>query len=85
SEGIDNFAKFNAANELTKRGWVFNTEVGQWFSKKETKPSGSKRLLMLLQKEDSVEPQGEVNGDAPFKKYFDEKTWLVRNANLKKV
>lgn len=85
SESIDNFAKYNAANELTKRGWVFNTEVGQWFSKKDTKPSGSKRLLMLLQKEDSLEPQGESNGGAQFKKYFDEKTWLVRNANLKKV
>lgn len=34
SESIDNFAKYNAANELTKRGWVFNTEVGQWFSKR---------------------------------------------------
>ncbi|KAG5421255.1 NOT5 [Candida metapsilosis] len=85
SEGIDNFAKYNAANELTSRGWVFNTEIGQWFSKKETKPSGSKRLSMLLQKEDSVEPQGESNGDAQFKKYFDEKTWLVRNVNQKKV
>ncbi|KAI5968660.1 NOT5 [Candida margitis] len=85
SEGVDNFAKYNAANELTKRGWVFNTEHGQWFSKKETKPSGSKRLSMLIQKEDSVEPQGESNGDAQFRKYFDEKTWLVRNANSKKV
>ncbi|CCG20861.1 Not5 protein [Candida orthopsilosis Co 90-125] len=85
SESIDNFAKYNAANELTKRGWVFNTEVGQWFSKKDTKPSGSKRLSMLLQKEDSLEPQGESNGNAQFKKYFDEKTWLVRNANSKKV
>ncbi|KAI5965460.1 NOT5 [Candida theae] len=85
SEGIDNFAKYNAANELKSRGWVFNTEVGQWFSKKETKPSGSKRLSMLLQREDSVEPQAEPNGDAQFKKYFDEKTWLVRNVNSKKV
>ena len=30
-EDIDNFAKYNAAKELSKRGWIFNTEFNQWF------------------------------------------------------
>ncbi|CAK9436156.1 uncharacterized protein LODBEIA_P07140 [Lodderomyces beijingensis] len=32
-DGMNNFAKWNAAKELNKRGWMFNTELSQWVSR----------------------------------------------------
>lgn len=64
SEGSDNLAKWNSAKELTRRGWVFNTELKQWFLK------DVKNIKHL-------EPEDESLGQNY--KYFDyEKTWLVR-------
>lgn len=31
SDGIYNLSRINAAKELTKRGWVYHTELKQWF------------------------------------------------------
>lgn len=66
SEGQDNLAKWNAAKELSRRGWVFNKETKQWFSKDLPKGRSS-----------SVVPNaGKEEGSY---KYFDyQSSWLVR-------
>ncbi|KAI3402695.2 NOT5 [Candida oxycetoniae] len=40
-EGMDNFAKWNAARELKKRGWDFNIELSQWFLKNDKVSNGT--------------------------------------------
>lgn len=71
SEGIDNLAKWNSAQELSRRGWIFNTETKQWFardSKNKVKSPGP----------DGVEEKDEGEDEGNYK-YFDyEKTWLIR-------
>lgn len=64
SEGQDNLAKWNAARELSKRGWVFNQETKQWFCK--DKPKGRSLSVVLTD-------------DADAYKYFDyQSSWLTR-------
>lgn len=75
-EGSDNYAKWNAARELSARGWVFNTESKQWFKKDNKKT----RSMSVIQPEDELEPVdlGDANKEENYK-YFDyEKTWLTR-------
>lgn len=63
NEGIDNLSKYNAAKELSTRGWIFNAETKQWFSKDE-----ATRAPLLT-----------VDGAASSYKYFDyQSSWLVR-------
>lgn len=62
SEGQDNLAKWNAARELSRRGWVFNTETSQWFSKDDKKP----RALVVQHDLDS------------YKYFDYQSTWLIR-------
>lgn len=72
SEGINNLAKWNSAQELSRRGWIFNTETKQWFardSKNKLKSPGP----------DGVEEEPADGEDEGNYKYFDyEKTWLIR-------
>lgn len=66
-EGQDNLAKWNAARELSRRGWVFNKDTKQWFSKDTQKP----RSTSIVQRE------GE--GAVASYKYFDyQSSWLIR-------
>lgn len=76
SEGIENFAKWNAALELSRRGWVFNNEMKQWFLK-DNKNGGKNRSMSVINRE---EAQDSINGQEEENyKYFDyEKTWLTR-------
>mmetsp|Transcript_6052 Transcript_6052/g.7397 ORF Transcript_6052/g.7397 Transcript_6052/m.7397 type:complete len:603 (-) Transcript_6052:9041-10849(-) len=78
SEGINNLAKWNAAQELSKRGWIFNTDVKQWFLK-DNKNGGKNRSMSIIQKEeDEQDKQDDWNKEENYK-YFDyEKTWLTR-------
>lgn len=62
SEDLDVLARYHAAKELSKRGWVFNTETKQWFLK-DTPPPGKRAALAL---EDN------------YKYFDYEKTWLIR-------
>lgn len=67
NEGIDNLSKYNAAKELSARGWIFNSETKQWFSKDD---SNRPRKLSLVE---------AVNGESSSYKYFDyQSSWLVR-------
>lgn len=79
SEGIDNLAKWNAAQELSKRGWIFNTDVKQWFLK-DNKNGGKNRSMSIIQKEeDEQNKQDDSANNEENYKYFDyEKTWLTR-------
>lgn len=75
SEGIDNFAKWNAALELSRRGWVFNTDLKQWFLK-DNKNGGKNRSMSVIKRE---EAQDANDAEEENYKYFDyEKTWLTR-------
>ncbi|EMG49814.1 hypothetical protein G210_5350, partial [Candida maltosa Xu316] len=78
-EGIDNIAKYNAAKELSNRGWVFNTEFNQWFMKETHKKN---RSMSVIAKEDDQSDDSitqEISENADNYKYFDyEKTWLTR-------
>ena len=85
-EDIDNFAKYNAAKELSKRGWIFNTEFNQWFLKDSHKKH---RTMSMVAKEDesngsvdsinSNNVVAEISEESDNYKYFDyEKTWLTR-------
>lgn len=63
SEGQDNLAKWNAARELSARGWVFHKDTKQWFSK--DKPRARAAV-------------GD-DGDNGSYKYFDyQSSWLIR-------
>lgn len=65
SEGQDNLAKWNAARELSRRGWIFNSETKQWFCDDSQKP----RTAM----------QKEAEGAPASYKYFDyQSSWLTR-------
>lgn len=67
NEGIDNLSKYNAAKELSARGWIFNSDTKQWFSKDDT---NRPRKLSLVD---------AANGEASSYKYFDyQSSWLVR-------
>lgn len=68
SEGQDDLAKYNAACELSRRGWVFNSETKQWFSKDDRPKSRSVSLA----------PGEEVESGESYK-YFDyQSSWLIR-------
>ncbi|GEQ69544.1 hypothetical protein JCM33374_g3216 [Metschnikowia sp. JCM 33374] len=70
NENQDALAKWNAARELSRRGWVFNSNTKQWFSKEERPKSRS--ILGGLQ-------NGEKESSSASYKYFDyESSWLVR-------
>ena len=67
NEAQDALAKWHAARELSRRGWVFNTETKQWFCK--DKPKARSILAGL---------NGDNTASASYK-YFDyESSWLVR-------
>lgn len=69
SEGQDNLAKYNAAKELSKRGWIFNSETKQWFSKDDRAKSRSV----------SIAPGEEETKRGESYKYFDyQNSWLTR-------
>lgn len=92
-DGIDSISKYNAAKELSRRGWVFNTEFSQWFSK-DSKNGGKNRSMSVIQREEEngniigdnsngneeLREKIDDNGGIPSNyKYFDyEKTWLTR-------
>lgn len=69
SEEHDALAKYNAARELSRRGWVFNTQTKQWFA-----PDTGARS-----RGGSVEPGAVESADPQSYKYFDyQSSWLVR-------
>lgn len=69
SEGQDNLAKWNAARELTRRGWVFNKDTKQWFSKD---LQNKNRSLLVVQRDGDKDVEGSY-------KYFDyQSSWLIR-------
>lgn len=86
SEGIYNLSKWNAAKELSKRGWIWNTETKQWFAKDQK--NSKSRSMSVIQKEDT--PDDNLHSDHHTEdeqdelkeqnyKYFDyERTWLIR-------
>lgn len=68
SVGVDSLAKWNAAQELSRRGWIFNSDLKQWFSK-----DHSRNQSVTGIREDTNDSNSENY------KYFDyEKTWLTR-------
>lgn len=70
NETQDALAKWNAARELSRRGWVFNLATKQWFHKEERPKSRS--ILSGIQ-------NGDTAARAESYKYFDyESSWLVR-------
>ncbi|OBA22544.1 Not3-domain-containing protein [Metschnikowia bicuspidata var. bicuspidata NRRL YB-4993] len=70
NEAQDALAKWHAARELLRRGWVFNLATKQWFSK-EDRPK-SRSVLGALH-------NGDRAAAASFR-YFDyENSWLVRH------
>lgn len=75
-EGQDDLLKYNAAKELSNRGWVFNTETKQWFSRDDRAKSRS--VSVVASEEQDV---GQSY------KYFDyQSSWLIRrkdNYNFK--
>lgn len=77
SDDSGDLAKWNAAKELSKRGWIFNTESKQWFLK-DVKVNNKTRLNPKANGRDAatdIEQKSEENNF----KYFDyEKTWLIR-------
>lgn len=73
SQGPESLAKWNAAKELSGRGWVFNNELKQWFSKDISRQQSITGVI----KEETPTPS--INGGLENFKYFDyEKTWLTR-------
>lgn len=69
NEGVDNLSKYNAARELSARGWIFNAETKQWFSEDD---SNKPRKASL------VAPEGAATSGHSYK-YFDyQSSWLVR-------
>lgn len=76
SEGLDDLSKYNAAKELSRRGWLFNSETKQWFSKDDRAKSRSVSVAA---------GEEEERGDSY--KYFDyQSSWLIRrkdNFNFK--
>lgn len=67
NEGVDNLSKYNAAKELSSRGWIFNADTKQWFSKDDTNRT---------RKASAVDVS---NGEGSSYKYFDyQSSWLVR-------
>lgn len=63
SEGQDNLAKWNAARELSARGWVFHKGTKQWFSKDKPRARAA---------------AGDDGNDGSYK-YFDyQSSWLIR-------
>ena len=78
SEGSDSIARWNAAKELSRRGWIFNTELHQWFLKDNKKPR-SMSAVPQSEEETQTPPPASEDGIKQNYKYFDyEKTWLVR-------
>lgn len=80
-EGIDNIAKYNAAKELSKRGWTFNTEFNQWFMKDNHKKHRTMSVVAREEENGTAENNvsDEINEESANYKYFDyEKTWLTR-------
>lgn len=75
SDAVDNLAKWNASRELSRRNWVFNTELKQWLSR-EDKPKG--RSMLMVQKEEEASESSDDDKEENYK-YFDyERTWLTR-------
>lgn len=63
SEGQNNLAKWNAARELSARGWVFHKGTKQWFSKDKPRARAA---------------AGDDGDDGSYK-YFDyQSSWLIR-------
>lgn len=63
NEGQNDLAKYNAARELSLRGWIYNAETKQWFSAEKTRPRSAVDTF------DASESY----------KYFDyQSSWLVR-------
>jgi CCR4-NOT transcription complex subunit 3 len=78
SEGSDSIARWNAAKELSRRGWIFHTELHQWFLKDNKKPR-SMSAVPQSEEESQTPPPANDDGVKQNYKYFDyEKTWLVR-------
>lgn len=76
SEEQDNIARYNAARELSKRGWIFNSKTKQWFSKDDRAKS---RLASVAQ---GVEEK--LQGESY--KYFDyQSSWLIRRKDHYKL
>lgn len=72
SVGVDSLAKWNAAKELSRRGWFFNDSLKQWFSKDNNRNQSVTTIV-----KDEVNTND--NNDGENFKYFDyEKTWLTR-------
>lgn len=77
SDDSGDLAKWNAAKELSKRCWIFNTESKQWFLK-DIKSSNKTKLNPKANGRDSVTPIEQKPEEDNYK-YFDyEKTWLIR-------
>lgn len=75
SDGVDNLAKWNASRELSRRNWVFNTELKQWFAR-DDKLKG--RSMLVVQKEEEAPESSDDDKEENYK-YFDyERTWLTR-------
>lgn len=73
SDSANHLARWNAAKELSRRGWVFNTDLKQWFAK--DSKNGKPRSMSVVHKEEEL---GISDKEESFK-YFDyEKTWLTR-------
>ncbi|KAI5951062.1 NOT5 [Candida jiufengensis] len=85
SEGVDNFAKYNSSKELIKRGWQFNIEKNQWLSTKDHSKNKNHTKESSPLSNGNSEKNGEKlnesdsNNQNKYKRYFDEKTWLIRN------
>ncbi|KAK6465818.1 negative transcriptional regulator [Scheffersomyces coipomensis] len=66
SDRKDQISRYNAAKELSNRGWIFNNELKQWFQREE-----KKNLKLKINDDDELKENNY--------KYFDyEKTWLTR-------
>lgn len=75
SDNSNPLAKWNAAQELSRRGWIFNKKSKQWFMKDSKNGSRSKSSSQSLDKKDLQAPELQEENY----KYFDyEKTWLTR-------
>ncbi|KAK6204656.1 negative transcriptional regulator [Scheffersomyces amazonensis] len=62
SDVHDQISRYNAARELSNRGWIFNKELKQWFQKEEERKS--------------IRPS--VKKQSNYKYFDYEKTWLTR-------
>ncbi|CUM64341.1 uncharacterized protein PRCAT00001943001 [Priceomyces carsonii] len=75
-DNTGSLAKWNAAKELSSRGWIFNTETSQWFSKDQKNASKNKPFAASLNGSNQT---NDSDSDKDNYKYFDyEKTWLIR-------